>query len=696
MTALIPTLTETLRETALAYVALGWRVHPLRPRDKRPLLSDWPTKASSDPLIILAWWDQWPEANIGIATGAQSGIFVLDIDPDKDGPETLAQLQDAHGPLPDTATCRTGSGGLHGYFRYPGGVLIRNSAGKLGPGLDIRGEGGYVVAPPSLHPNGRPYEWQLDPWENDLAEAPGWLLGLLAEATRKASPGGNGTGKIPAGQRNTWLTSEAGRMRRAGLDEAAILAALSALNYAKCAPPLPENEVQQIARSVARYAPGYALSDAGNAEFFADGFAGQVCYRHDTQRWYLFRAPVWRPDRDGEVERLALEAIRERQAQAVAIQDIDLKKRTLSFLLASESTYRVRSVLELARSRPQLARSGQEFDRHPTLLAVHNGVLELTGGLFREGHPDDYLTQCTGTAYDPKATCPRWEQFVGEIFDGDAELVAFVQRAIGYTLTGWTREQCFFFCYGTGRNGKSTLFKVLRALLGDYAHNTAFATFARDRTQASHQEDLMALEGARLVTASESKMIGQLADDMLKTIAGEDPITGSRKFQHERTYQPTFKVWLAANNLPRVNDVTEGFWRKVILLPFHVRFEGARDDKHLGEKLLAELPGILNWALAGCLAYQREGLNPPARCRDAAEAWRADNDPLHDFLKTCQVGANLEVKASALFAAYEQFCQREGVPQVVKSAHAFTPLVQAHGFTREKRKNGRFFVGISL
>ena len=688
---------NTLLETALAYAALGWRVLPLRSRDKRPLLEEWPQKATADPPTILGWWEKWPTANVGIATGAGSGLFVLDVDPAKDGFATLEHLQDTYGRLPETVTCRSGGGGLHLYFAYPLYVTIRNSAGKLGSGLDIRGEGGYIVAPPSVHPSGAVYEWRRDPWQNDPALPPPWLVQLLVAPSRGKEQGGkNDSERVPLGQRNSWLISEAGRLRRAGSDEMTILATLYMLNRIKCDPPLPEDEVAAIAKSVMRYDSCFALTDAGNAEFFADWVAKQVCYRHDCKRWYLFRSPIWQPDQDGEVERLALESIRERQSQALSIKDIELRKRAMSFLMASESTYRVRSMLEMAKTMARLSMSGQEFDCQPSLLAVQNGVLELTTRRFREGKPEDYLTQCAGTSFTPTATCPRWERFVGEIFDGDAELVAFVQRAIGYTLTGWTREQCFFFCYGTGRNGKSTLFRVLRALLGDYARNTPFSTFVRDRSHTGHQEDIMALEGARLVTASESKAIGHLAEDVLKTIAGEDPITGSRKYEHERTFQPTFKVWLAANNLPKVDDVTEGFWRKVVLLPFNVRFEGAREDKHLADKLLAELPGILNWALAGCLAYQKEGLNPPARCRDAAEAWRADNDPLHDFLKTCKIAPDLEIQASALFAAYEQFCQREGVPQTVKSMTSFSPLVQAHGFKRETRRNGKFFLGIAL
>jgi putative DNA primase/helicase len=411
----------------------------------------------------------------------------------------------------------------------------------------------------------------------------------------------------------------------------------------------------------------------------------------------VWRSPVWKPDSDGEIERLALEAVRERQVQAMNIQDSDQRKKALAFLLQSENGYRLRSMVEIAKSLRPIAKSGLEFDQIDALLVVKNGVIDLTTGDFREGQPNDYLTQCAGTYYDPNAKAERWERFISEIFQNDPDLIAFVQRAIGYTLTAWTKEKVFFFCYGSkGDNGKTTLFETLRALMGDYAKDTSFSTFTIKNTNSGHQESLMVLEGARLVTAMESGEGGTLADDIIKRLTGQDPISGSRKHEHERTYLPKYKLWLAANQLPRVKDVTPAFWRRVVLLPFLEKFDGARADKHLADKLKAELPGILNWALQGCMLYQQDGLNPPQRCIDGAEAWRADNDPLAEFLKTCKIGAAFEVKVSDLFAAYEQFCRLEGVPQAVKSVRHFSILMQNHGFEKQSRMKGKYFVGIGL
>lgn len=706
-------------DLSIVYAARGWHVLPLHSvrggrctcgrsdctsPGKHPRTLHGVHDATTDLNQLAEWYERWPDANVGIATGRTSGLVVLDIDPRNRGDDSLDDLIMKYGRLPDTLEVLTGGGGRHLYFRYPTGVqYLKSSKSSLGAGLDISADGTYVVAPPSSHVSGNSYVWEAssDPENDEPADLPTWLLNLLT-AGQGAPNGGKPHkqaqgGKVLQGQRNTWLTSEAGRMRRAGMDEPAMLAALKILNQQNCFPPLDEAEVTRIVQSVCRYQPGYALTDAGNAEFLNDRCTGQICYRHDVRRWFVFRSPVWVADDNGEVERLALEAIRERQAQAFGIQDADLRKKTLVFLLNSENGYRLRSMLEIAKSRPNLAKSGAEFDRNAMILAVQNGVINLENGNFREGRPEDYLTRVAGTHFDPAATAPRWEQFVAEIFLGDRELTNFIQRAIGYTLTGLTQEEVFFFCHGAqGLNGKSTLFDIMRALLGDYAKNTSFSTFTHDPNKGGHQESLMALEGARLVTAQETSTVGTLNEAILKLMTGRDPITGSRKHEHEHTYWPQYKLWLAANDLPKVRDVSRAFWRRVVLIPFLARFEGEKQDKTLRIKLRAELPGILNWALAGCLAYQREGLNPPQRCVDAAEAWRSDNDPLADFLATCKLDPRLETKASDLFGRYEQYCRLNGVPQAVKSIQLFSKLMVAHGFERTRRTNGIFFVGIGV
>ena len=237
---------------ALKYADAGFQSFPCRVRDKTPLVK-WADMATTERNMLAGWWDTFQDANIGIATGKRSGLIVIDIDKDHDGYETLETLQAQYGKLPETPVVKTGSGGEHIYFKHPG-FEIRNSAGKLGRGIDVRGDGGYVVAPPSVHPNGNRYEWVIKPREVPFADMPEWLLDLLKEAEKISEPQ-PGTGDIIAGERNNALTKIAGAMRRKGVGEDAIYQALVIHNREKCSPPLPDGEVLQIARSVTRYPP---------------------------------------------------------------------------------------------------------------------------------------------------------------------------------------------------------------------------------------------------------------------------------------------------------------------------------------------------------------------------------------------------------------------------------------------------------
>jgi replicative DNA helicase len=254
-------MTYTTLDYALKYAEMGWLTFPVKPGDKTPLVK-WADECTIDPEKIRAWFQKWPDANIGVVTGAKSGILVLDIDASHGGNESLMALMVDHGRLPDTVVSLTGGGGQHFIFKYPG-VEIRNSAGKAGVGIDVRGEGGYICVPPSLHPSGKRYIWEESskPSTTPLAAPPQWLIGILCGKTAEnivpSSKNGNGknSGYFVSGQRNNALTSLAGTMRRRGMSETAIYSALATENTERCVPPLSADEINVIAKSVYRYEP---------------------------------------------------------------------------------------------------------------------------------------------------------------------------------------------------------------------------------------------------------------------------------------------------------------------------------------------------------------------------------------------------------------------------------------------------------
>jgi Bifunctional DNA primase/polymerase, N-terminal/AAA domain/Primase C terminal 1 (PriCT-1) len=239
---------------ALEAAQRGWRVFPAI--GKHPRIDDWPSVATRRAPSLEAWWAQWPDANLAVLTGAGSGLWVLDVDPRKGGDDALAQLARQHGPLPETVEAITGSGGRHLYFRHPGGeVRIPNSAGRLGEGLDVRGDGGYVIAPPSLHPNGTPYRWEAThgPDLVPVAPAPPGLLHLVRDGSPRPTPAVAEV--IPAGQRHDALLRIAGTLRRQGVTADEMLPTLRQINQARCQPPWPDAELVALARSLMRYTP---------------------------------------------------------------------------------------------------------------------------------------------------------------------------------------------------------------------------------------------------------------------------------------------------------------------------------------------------------------------------------------------------------------------------------------------------------
>jgi len=644
---------------------------------------------------------------VGIATGA-AGLVVIDVDVKTvDGLAAWRTIVEQYGPeLEETAMARTPSGGRHLYYLAKDHDFAC-TAGKLAPGIDVRGRGGYVIAPPSLGANGNAYEWCDGHEADQLAELPTALATRLREAIDQGEGGrpaqADAAGEeIPAGRRNDALFRDACAMRRRAHTQPEILVALRETNK-RCRPPLREEEVAAIVESALRYEvaggarqPAYARTDAGNAQLFCTLFGDALRYDHRRALWYVWGGHRWRPDIDGEVYRHAVAAARQRYSQAATISDLSLRQAEARFAIASENRRGLDAMLYLAGRQLPIATSGEDWDRDLGILGVANGVLDLEHGRLREGRPEDMVSLASPVCFDPAARCPRWLRFLDEITDHDEELVDWFWRLVGYTLSGATSEQCFFLLYGLGSNGKSTFLRMLRALLGDYAANAPFSTFeANSRT--SIPNDLAALVGRRLVTSLETSEKTPLNEARLKMLTGGDAVTA--RFLHREffTFVPIAKFILAVNHKPCVRDYSHGFWRRLRLVPFEVRFDDKAAGERLEAELPAELPGILVWALAGYAEWRARGLEPPAAVRAATADYRADSDPLAVFLaECCQAVPEARLNAAAAWDAYQTWASDQGIIEAERLArNRFYSLLEDH-FSKRHTNAGNVYLGVRL
>jgi putative DNA primase/helicase len=671
-----------LASRALAYAEAGWCVFPCAPRGKVPITKSGFKDASSDAARVASWWESNADANVAVACGA-SGLVVVDADGEKGLGNLRGVLESLDLNEASFVRAKTGGGGMHLFFRAPpGGPPIGCRAGLFGGGVDVKGNGGYVVLPPSVHPSGAAYEWVLSPWDEELVEIPPALAQEIVAAAgsprrpARAAPAAEGApGPIREGERDVTLTALAGSLRRHGATEDEILASLRLFN-ARCKPPHSEADLERIARSVSRYDPAetaeFNPTDAGNAEIFARRHGGVVRYDQRHKRWLVWNGDIWSSRSDDVLTRFAIECARARLAGAAKINDEKKRKRAVNWAFTSENEPRIRGMLAIAQDLPPVADDGSGWDLDPYLLGVDNGVVDLRTGELRPGRRDDGVTRTSAREYDAHAEAPRWERFLKEVFVDD-ELIAWMRMAVGYSLTGDTSEQRFFLCYGGGANGKSVFLNALRHAFGYYAQDVPFTVFEPTKAAAEAASPILAsLDGVRFVTSEEVRENSRFDEARIKKLTGGGVVMARYLYGNPFTFQPRLHLWFAVNHRPAVRDDTEAFWRRAFAVPFTQKFDGDRVDPYLERTLADEAAGILRWAVEGAAAWYKDRLDSGGRLvledppggADLVREWRRENDPLAEFIATrCILGDQYLVRTGLLYEEYINWCDDEKVPK---------------------------------
>ena len=654
---------------AKSYAARGWRVHPVYPAKngrcawcaekgktcnapgKHPVFLKWQEKATTNPVEIAHWWRLYPLSFVGIATG--HGLAVVDIDPRNGGSESAAKLG-----IPETYTVETGGGGRHHYFTHEG--KIRNSAGTIAPGIDLRGDDGFVVAPPSGHASGGTYQVLKD---IELTPLPAWALNGHAKTTT-AAPRPSHRAAIYEGGRNDHLTSEAGRLRNLGADEQELLAKLRVINLAHCSPPLPDDEVASIAQSIARYPTTRPLTDLGNAERLVDRHGDKIRFCAQQDSWYVWDGRRWRHDVTQGVARLAIDTVRSIYEEARAETNDERRKDIAEHALHSESSAGVSNMQRLAKALEAVAIRADVLDPDPWLLTVLNGTLDLHTGKLLPHDPEHLITKLAPVVYDANAQSELWEAFIRDVTSGDDELAAYLQAAAGYTLTGRTSEHAVFFIYGPSATGNTRFTSALKDMLGDYAIQTAFETFLAKRYGGGGSNDIADLAGARLVLATEADRGRKFAEATLKQLTGGDTIRARQLYERNFEFKPMFKLWLAANDAPKVNNDDDAIFRRMNIVPFTRIVPTELRDKDLGDKLATpELrSAILAWAVRGCSAWQSDGLRVPKVVSEATTQYRDEQDPLQFFLdEWCELSPGYSISKAQLWQAYVEWAKADSL-----------------------------------
>jgi putative DNA primase/helicase len=673
---------------------------------KHPMTVHGVNDATTNPGQVKTWWKESPKANIGIATGSDAGIVVLDIDPRNKGNKSLKRLKKELGPLPDTVTAMTGGGGRHLIFKHPPFPVRKDTTGKVfGPGVDVLSDGSIMVAPPSLHASGTRYRWvkgktfrDLEPaalpqaWRDRLrgnAPAQADVDSTPAQADADRAPA-QAEGLVTEGRRNNYLTSIAGTLQRSGMSLQALSAALVAENLAKCVPPLDDAEIETIVASVTRY-PAISAGDGDAAEQLMQ----QVLDRHfnggkhlmlstDGRFWH-YDVRLWRVVPNHWVEGKVLEII---QGNPIKNQ------KTASSSLLSQ-------VLTLLKAKLAVKDDRLSFVTNPPpVINCTNGELWIgpDGTVDLQPHrPESHLRHCLDVTYDPDAASPKYDQALLEIFakaDKPKAMVRHWHELVGYISQPKRNVPVIVIMSGGGDNGKTVLIRTAMRLLGA---NLVHAQRVEDLDKSRFA--IGSLFGKLLFVDDDVRAGARLPDGMLKTISEAKEVTGELKYQPSFNFVVRTVPVLLCNNIPSVADLSHGMRRRLMVIPFNRTFTDDEKDPDLFEQIWDnELPGVLNQALAGYQRLLERGtkFKLPKAVKAASTHFLQQANPLPAFIQAqCVKKANGRCLLQDFYVAYSNWTHEMGYT-LTQTQHAVTRNLEHLHYVPKKTNQGVAILGLTL
>jgi putative DNA primase/helicase len=429
-------------------------------------------------------------------------------------------------------------------------------------------------------------------------------------------------------------------------------------------------------------------TDMGNAVRMARMHGNDIRFCYSFNKWLVWNGKTWEIDAKGEVVGKAKQTVRKIKKDAKGCD-----QKLYQHAMASQSATKIKYMISLAKTEPGIPVSSDDLDRDEWLISCQNGTLNLKTGELMPHDRKHLITRMAPVNYDPDAECPRFMAFMDEIMAGDKEVIRFLQRAAGYSLTGDISEQCFFILCGSGANGKSTFLEVIRKMLGEYAGQTDINTFVIKRHQGI-PNDLAALKGKRFVTTTEVDESKKLSEAVIKQATGGEPLSSRFLYGEYFQYEPTFKIFLGTNYMPEITGTDDGIWRRIHKIPFSVTIPEEKMDRHIKDRLFEELDGIFAWAVRGCLECVKNGLNPPTQVRFSTEDYRKEQDNIQNFIDDCcATGDAFEISKKDLYQEYAVWAKNSGeMPLKIRS---FSERLKNKGFD-DFKKSAMYWKGIAL
>jgi putative DNA primase/helicase len=683
--------------------------------------------ATRDEAQIQIWYKMWPDANIGAST---AGMVVVDVDPDHGGELTWKALERDYGRV-ETWTVLTGehegTRGQHLWYRAPKDTDMRNTSGKskrisLGNGIDTRANGGYVILPPSGHESGVEYVTKSGGPEG-IAPLPGWILqklqtpagptdresgayfkSVVADVDRLLSVGG----QIEAGGRDelVWAYCCGLRSKNIPLPQATqkVKAVWGALEQPDGNTFEWEVCEEKLIRAYAQFEPGkseefqthsgkiiYRLTDDGNALRLVAKHGEDIRFVPGVGP-LVWDGAIWREDATGRIQELAKDTARGIWEEAQDVKDDDQIKKVAMHGIKTQSARAITAMITLARTDPRVVAETEKLDSDPHRISVGNGTLDLATGVLKPHDRSDLITWRTGIDWDPDAVAPQWERFLDWAARGDLEVKEFLQRAAGYTLTGDTGEQVFFFLYGRPGTGKSTFVDVLGRILGPGHSVMNRELLLENKTgSSSHQSILAVLRGKRMATHTETEEGGSFAVSRIKGYVSGEKVQANMMRQNPFDFYPQFKLWVSGNHKPRVKAGDPALFRRLILVPFQAeKPDEAHRINNLAQKLVGEEgPGILRWAVAGAQEWSGKGLQVPASIRAEGQQYQHDEDWVTESLDSCfTLTADGKMSNEAMMQVHQDWCTGHGrhslsVPKLTEAIKVWSADL---GYAVEKPK----------